>query len=591
MFIGDSVPNMQRGDTRLSRKLKISLSSEFRASLFFFALVMSFFVLYSFPVLSSASSVSHFVDSPSGFSNDKTSAIQMVYWYQNMSSPWDLNKLINYPIGEGSLQWQSLTQAVQVYVLFFGSKFLSAKMVVLIIIGLGSYLTALGSYMLAKVVGLSLGYRFAAGLMTLLLPMWQVGMASHTSAVYFGLPILNLSLFMIALKSSRLISALVFTFFLGFTALLDGYWIVYTLIAISSYLAISFFMNPKLNNLKNKLHTPPVGIYMTFASLFVLSAVGISFFSGRDSVSRPLGVTSIEILNVHGITIQNLVNRTTSIYSEGEFISGYNAFYFGNVFFVASIVMFFMSKQVLTRLEVKLLIIAVFFLLMASKPEVSTLLGNTFGFSSFTRFITPGVVHNYRATSVSFMIILVIGLVVLQRFMRTAQASPPFRSILGINFRYFRSLFVIILALMVWIDWNPLGSRFVSQDDVRLEPISFELAGQPTVFFPETLHGRNWLQQGVLRAPMVNGNRSNASISRFKNALQAGDEELYVLMKNNGVKNLVVDYRNNVPFFVSKVDKGALRRHPDPDLFQYVTQVHMPSYESRFVTLHLYKLK
>jgi hypothetical protein len=322
-----------------------------------------------------------------------------------------------------------------------------------------------------------------------------------------------------------------------------------------------------------------------------VSALGISLFSGGDSVSRPLGVTSLESLNVHGITIQSLISRTTSIYAEGEIISGYNASYFGNVFLVATLLMFFASKQVLTKLEVKLLIIAIFFLLMASKPEVSTFVGNTFGFSTYTRFLTPGVVHNYRSTSVSFIIMLVLGFVVLHRFIQATKGSQQFRSIFGTKVRHARNLFLFILAVFAWIDWNPLGSRFVSQEDQRLKELSHELDGQPTVFFPEMLFGRNWLQQGILLVPMVNGNRNDAMFTKFENALEKGDQELYILMKKNGVINLVVDQRNDNPFFVSQEDKGALKRHPNPKYFQYVTKVHMPSYESRFVTLYLYKLK
>lgn len=593
MTTNANVPNMQRKVMKQSNSAKVILENDVIVFFIFSFLIISYLIFYCFPLFSSDSTLTHFVDSPAGFSNDKTSAIQMVYWFQNLESPWEMNRLINYPEGESLFSWQALTQAFQIYFLFFASKLASAKFAVLLLTILGSYLTAVSGFFLAKLIKLPIAICFIAGFLPILLPLWQVSMATHTSAVFFGIPVLNLCLFVYAVRNRDWWRNLLFIFGLSFTAVLDGYWFIYTLIAIGTFLISEFTLNIRANRqwLRTKSIHPAVLIYLLFFLAFSASTLFILNLSQENTTSRPLSITSLEVLRTNGITVSSLFSPEKFIYGVGEPILGYNSFYFGNVLLLFVLIGLFISRTLFTRFQASLLMVASLFLLMASQPEIQTIFGPTFGVSSLSRYITPGVVHNYRSLAVSFIIFIVLSLSILysatKEIVQLLEShSMPNRFIL-----VFKTLSIWVLMIAIWIDWNPLGSRFISQEDVRLEGISHELAGQPTVFFPETLYGRNWLQQGVLLAPMVNGNRSDASISRFENSLHAGDEELYALMKNNGVKNLVVDYRNSVPFFVSKEDRGALRRHPNPDLFQYVTQVHMPSYESRFVTLHLYKLK
>lgn len=533
----------------------------------------------------------HFATTQSGLANDLTGAVRVAYFFQSMSSPFSNNHLVNAPLGESFWNWQELTQAGQLLLLWAFSKLTSPGLAVLGVQLIGTAISLFAVHRLVTHLKASSRVADVVCLVILLSPIWQSAMSSFTSAVFFGIPILALVLASEAVNERSMIKLTASTLIAAGAFVIDGYWFYTCVISLIVFASMNIPTVIRWSNFGERKK----GLLM--ASV-VLSLLLFTFIQSIDvlidklnlsrGASRSLSLPIPEQIRMHGGNpLGAVVSQDESLnFLFGSLGANSNFNYIGLIVPISFLLGLFFRIG-LKLFEKKLLVVAATLFLCGLQPYFSTPFGIVPSLSPLISQVLVGVTYINRLAIPAQVIFLCFSIVILSRLSSSSGKKVANENVL-----------TIFLIIVFFLDYHHAGSRMFSKDDLRLESMRLELSNKSgnLLALPSTINGRGWLYQGYIQFPMVNGLRSMGSIAGAESAAVNGQAALAKWMGANNAKFLLVTEKSGVATLVARDNVLTGERmfefnnEIDTELFSLVERSPMGGFDGKSFDLALYEL-
>jgi hypothetical protein len=592
--------------TRLMADRILNTLSEFlvhRRYTFFFILC---YILFRFlPVLLVENNYAHLVENQEGSFNDKIYAVQLAYQLEKMNNLLSLNFMVNYPLGESLWNWQQVTQSFQVVVLFLFSHLFSAKVAVLVLMLIASFMSVASVRIFAQELGLNTRYVNILSILFVISPATDIAYGVHTSALFYAVPLFSYGL---ALKFIKSPSANIFIGLiaaLALTAIIDGYHFQFAVYGTILLLAVNLrTLNRNLKSLRSRsfFYTLTfIGLVSYFFLIQTLSTIS-------KNESRPLAITAIDVMRIHSTKISDLLTPQQGTMLGDASGAGIRSMpYLGIIMVAIMILSFFFSQNSLKNFSFRnLLILVLFTMLSSTQPSFDILDFTIPNISSLNRFLLPGVLYHSRWAQIFFVLALILLFFQIQRIAEINSLSA--KSIKHKSFRkkrklmlraklrglLFRKHWLALLLLLAILDWNPLPNGSLVRDVAQIKQFKEYVKSEPFLSLPNLVQGRSWFFGLMLEAPSVNGIRDVSSLNLAVQAAQQGDRELRDFMVTRQTKFLIVILDGEFAV-LSEANNASgphyeIKRALNKEYFTKLEEIKLKMYEGQTTTFGLFRV-
>lgn len=492
---------------------------------------------------------------------DLDGAARLAYILSGMAFPWSDSSFVSSPQGAGIWRIETVTQAIQVVLLWSMSRVFTPMISCNLLVLIGWFVTGIAVYRLSRTLGGGIVASLCAAWCVQLLPNIRFMAANFTSYVFIGLPIVVLILtikFRQDPSRRNLLTlgcgALTVIFFDPYFALFS-LWIM---ILVLSPVLVRLIRNgrPRITS-PNSIST--VLVWFTCAGLLILISVLPQFLGGGAS-DRAISVAS------------RFDARNSSLGFESWFHSP-----FTGVGTVLPLLFFISGVSFLKRSGVECrapAVICGLYILVSTRfsiPGTDVVLAP----AEFFRFVLPGVRFFDRASLVAIPIAVVIGFVQAETW---AKHSSSARRTIALQILLF-SLSVTSFPNLArpgttqsYNDWGEIRRELAKVDNPRV------------LALPLSRRGRDWIEQASFQAPLMNDYVESVFDHEIMMQASHGPGTLVAFLRQHRVTHLllvpgelsdVLTYGFDEPRFsrVTSIRLNGFGEGPDFEvgLYTYVT--------------------
>ncbi len=412
----------------------------------------------------------------SSYVTDLDGAARLAYLVSGMTFPWSPSPHISAPTGASIWRFETVTQSLQVILLWLFSRIADPMMSANMLVFLGWTLTGLATYVLARDLGARKVTGLATALIVQLLPSMRFMAANFTSYVYVALPltvIIYTRRYCLEPGHKKLFSLGIVL--LG-TALFDPYWFYFSILAVG-VTAISQMLVDYTNHRPRGFNRHLMFLALATVIVFATARL-IAGFVGQRGNSRQIVVS----------TLAETRNGTNSFenWLSSEYVGVGWALIFLSGIALVLIVLRYRSDLMTVG------IVGVAFWLLSTRL---TLLELEYVFAAYLRHLMPGVRFFDRAGFIASALLVVLSAVVFERLAITLTRT-----------RFFSFVPLVILSLLPltfpgsiqtevtqsYHDWEKIRDELATSSDPQL------------VALPFMRRGRDWIEQASFNVPLVN---------------------------------------------------------------------------------------
>lgn len=412
----------------------------------------------------------------SSYVTDLDGAARLAYLLSGMTFPWSDSIHISAPTGASVWRLETMTQSVQVILLWLFSRIADPMLSTNILVFLGWTLTGIATYVLAKDLGARKATALAAALVVQLLPSMRFMAANFTSYVYVAVPLaVIIYTRRYCLEPGRREFLSLGIVLLG-TALFDPYWLYFSVFAVA---IISLGQLLTDYSIRDSRRFQRHLVFLSFLAVIVFAVARILVgLVGQRGNSRQIAVSShVDVRN----GTHSLENWLSS-----EYVGvGWPLLLLSGIVLVV-VVLLYRSDLMSVGIA------GVAFWLLSTRL---TIFGQEYVSATFLRHLMPGVRFFDRSGLIASALFVVLSVVVLDRIVSTTRKTQ-----------------LTMYGLLVFVSMLPLsfpGSMQVgvTQSYHDWQEIRDELAtasNPQLVALPFTRRGRDWIEQASFKVPLVN---------------------------------------------------------------------------------------
>ena len=459
---------------------------------------------------------------------------------QRMKFPWSQNLMINPPDGISTATLANLVQSLRLISLWILVKFLDPIQSVSIMVLVGWILTGIAAFSLARYLKARMFGAFAAGLICESLPWMREKAMTHVAYVYMCIPLFLILLGLKFLVNRERKYLLQYLLVLVASFFFDLYWFAFSVIL--TLLILLIFTFQKLD---------PATFYSHTASHSKLSKKGIRICVGL-TFSLIIAYTTQSRINFFDHLVWDdlmidqfggsLVRFVTPPSDHLVFPSTEQWFasredivnYVGISVLVAALLAIFTGRIYAGRRDFQmrlwLLAIAIFFGLLTLPTQVGL-----FGIDMYTpvhymKFLFPRIRVFARAGLITEVVLgLLAGLFI-------SDLTNVFRH------KYKVVVLQFLLVVVVLIDLNPLGRRFVNDDYSKYSEVRRELnSNQNSVVAIVPLElDRNGFPLFVLNNALTAFPNDRTFEEDLRLSASQGTDRFFSFLRNRGVTHVLL---------------------------------------------------
>jgi hypothetical protein len=459
---------------------------------------------------------------------------------QRMKFPWSQNLMINPPDGISTTTLANLVQSLRLILLWLLVKFLDPIQSVSIMVLVGWILTGIAAFSLARYLKASMFGAFAAGLICESLPWMREKAMTHVAYVYICIPLFLILLGLKFLENRERKCLLQYLLVLVASFFFDLYWFAFSVILTLLFLLIFTFQKIDSTTFKSDSDSHfelnnrriRISVGLTFSVLIAYTTQSRFNFFGHlvwdDSMIDQFGGSLVRFVAPPS---DHLVFPSTEQWfaSREDIVN-----YVGISVFVAALLAMFTGRIFARRQEFQkrlwLLAIAMFFGLMTLPTQVSL-----FGIDMYTpvhymKFLFPRIRVFARAGLITEVVLCVlVGLFV----------SDLTRIFKG---KYKVMTLQFLLVVLVLIDLNPLGRRFVNDDYSKYSAVRTELnSKQNSVVAVVPLElDRNGFPLFVLNNAITAFPSDRTFEEDLRLSASQGTDRFFSFLRNRGVTHVLL---------------------------------------------------
>lgn len=412
----------------------------------------------------------------SSYVTDLDGAARLTYLLSGMTFPWSDSIHISAPTGASIWRLETVTQSVQVILLWLFSRIADPMLSTNVLVFLGWTLTGIATYVLATDLGARKATALVAALVVQLLPSMRFMAANFTSYVYVAVPvavIIYTRRYCLKPRGREFLSLGVVL--LG-AALFDPYWFYFSVVAVA---IISLTQLLTDYSIRESRRFQRRLAFLSFLAVIVFTAARILVgLVGQRGNSRQIAVSS-------HVDVRNGTHSFETWLSSEYVGVGWPLLLLSGIALVV-VVLFY-------RNDLMSVGIAGFaFWLLSTRL---TILGQEYVSATFLRHLMPGVRFFDRSGLIASALFIVLTAVVLDRIVSTNGKTRSTTygllvvgSLLPLSFPGSMQVGVT----QSYHDWQKIRDELATASNPRL------------VALPFTRRGRDWIEQASFRAPLVN---------------------------------------------------------------------------------------
>ena len=402
--------------------------------------------------------------------------------------------------------------------------FASPKTVVLILQFIFSSITTLSILILLNLAIKNLLYSSLLAAIFLLSPFNIVNLQAHINGLLWGAPLLAVSVYYAKYLGYKIRRWYLVALFL-ISIITDIYlcyaiiFIIITKIVFEMYYSknardsikkrLKFFLI--FSNLKVEKYYKTLWLTLSFLALYILSFKQVQYFIESlydDSIFEPGKTQGLFILDI------NLLN----------------------IYLVFSAVFFFFILKKLTHADKWLFWVALSFLILST--NIGSFRGHNISPAKILSPLLVGLDHTQRFIPYSVLIFSVLYLKRLSKI-----SIKRFQSI-RIRQTYFYIIVVSFLILrLIYLG----GTEHVSDHSLRYEKFRSVIPTNTAILmFPQTISGRDWIQQAYINRPIINSLVSTSKKNEINRISALTPVEIRQYMQNKGTQFLTIPCKDKI---------------------------------------------
>jgi hypothetical protein len=482
-----------------------------------------FFLVYGFKLMLDGQEFSHFGFPNALGSSDLTGVIRMSQIYKDSGFLNFYTKYTNYPEGESVFNIYLFSQ-LSTNLLIHLFNFASPKAVVLILQFIFSSITTLSILILLNLAIKNLFYSSLLAAIFLLSPFNIVNLQAHINGLLWGTPLLAVSVYYAKYLGYKIRKWYLVALFL--IAIITDIYLCYAIIFIiltkiifemyyskntrdSIKKRLKFFLI--FSNLKVDKYYKILWLTLSFLALYILSFKQVQYFIESlydDSIFEPGKTQGLFLLDI------NLLN----------------------IYLVFSAVYFFFILKKLTHADKWLFWVALSFLILST--NIGSFRGHNISPAKILSPLLVGLDHTQRFIPYSVFIFSILYLKCLSKIL-----IKRFQSI-RIRQTYFYILVVPFLILrLMYLG----GTEHVSDHSLRYEKFRSVIPTNTAILmFPQTISGRDWIQQAYINRPIINSLVSTSKKNEINRISALTPVEIRQYMQNKGTQFLTMPCKNKI---------------------------------------------
>jgi hypothetical protein len=459
---------------------------------------------------------------------------------RRMKFPWSQNLMINPPDGISTVTLANLVQSVRLISLWILVKFLDPIQSVSIMVLVGWILTGIAAFSLARYLKASTLGAFAAGLICESLPWMREKAMTHVAYVYMCIPLFLILLGLKFLENRERKYFLQYLLVLAASFFFDLYWFAFSVILTLFFLLIFTFQKVDSATFNSnseshiKLSTRAIKTGIGLTSFLLIAYTTQSRFKFLDHL-----VWDDSMIDQFGGSLVRFVTPPSDhlVFSSTEqwFASREDIVnYAGISVLVAALLAMFTGRLYARRQDFQmrlwLLAIAIVFGLLTLPTQIGL-----FGIDMYTpvhymKFLFPRIRVFARAGLITEVVLGVLAGLFISDLTRVLKGKYK---ILGLQ---------ILLIVVVLIDLNPLGRRFVNNDYSKYSEVRRELNSKqnPVVAVVPLELDRNGFPLFVLNNAITAFPSDRTFEEDLRLSASQGTDRFFSFLRNRGVTHVLL---------------------------------------------------
>lgn len=442
-----------------------------------------------------------------------------------MTSPWSTTPFLNFPEGETVFRWQELTQFFQIGILFLLSKICSPGVAVSLLTFVGLSLSCFSLYRLTKVLTKNQIAGVFAPIVFMLSPYSDRIISTHTSESFLGLSVLALSYAVEMNDKNNLKNFIKLNFALVLTAIVDGYYFLFSLFATFLLLACKLTFYCLLRRQPPKYFT--ISLLVLFAHLIIVRVLA-NYLQKKGSAN--VQIPSLDTTLSHKADTNYLWLGNVHTFLFGEYLTNRPI---GPVIGMIPLVITIIGIIKFRKKLFDIAIVTMFFQALGSYSSPSNPLTKI---TEILKSLFPGVFYYSRFTHVVFCLTICMLVYIVYQALQYLNDRMSRAKISNTSKKMSISLAIALLFSSILYDWSGERDRFkyyVQERPQEYESLSKKIAGNGTAILPLDIRGRSHIEQFYLQTSLINSKKRPEELQAIWNrALSTKSIKNELLRKN-----------------------------------------------------------
>jgi hypothetical protein len=459
---------------------------------------------------------------------------------RRMKFPWSQNMLVNPPDGIPTVTLANLVQSVRLISLWILVKLIDPIQSVSIMVLVGWILTGIAAFSLARYLKASTLGAFAAGLICESLPWMREKAMTHVAYVYMCIPLFLILLGLKFLENRERKYFLQYLLVLATSFFFDLYWFAFSVILTLFFLLIftfqkvdsATFNSNSESQIKLSTRSIKTSVGLTFFLLIAYTTQSrfkfLDHFVWDDSMIDQFGGSLVRFVTPPSDHL--VFPSTEQWFASREDIVNYA----GISVFIAALLAMFTGRLYARRQDFQmrlwLLAIAIVFGLLTLPTQISL-----FGIDMYTpvhymKFLFPRIRVFARAGLITEVVLGVLAGLFISDLTRVLKGKYK---VIGLQ---------ILLIVVVLIDLNPLGRRFVNNDYLKYSEVRRELNSKqnPVVAIVPLELDRNGFPLFVLNNAITAFPSDRTFEEDLRLSASQGTDRFFSFLRNRGVTHVLL---------------------------------------------------